>query len=334
VYKQNIVSLRDQGAFITLASMHTQAPKTSEGKSNGMAHNISTQALPVRAEFQSIDQRPALFGQQQVVQKKNLAQYGLAGNMGNGGTQALIGSGETVKIYSQQMNAASPNKTAAIIKAGERNGLVGSSIAGKYFNGNPEKYDKMNVNKLDPFYYSIKVPYQKGAGDAETTEHLTMEFQHAPRFTGYATAVMDTGNDAINARYAMMYETGKVAGTHDKYTNVHDTTDDGNLAGLTDGGGDLNMDAYTKIAGEGARWECVRAHSANLKNSSVFHTETANDPTKVWGVKFTELWLRWASAFGKKYNIPDQEVKDAINTDKVRSECIDVPADPAHYCLD
>jgi hypothetical protein len=97
-----------------------------------------------------------------------------------------------------------------------------------------------------------------------------------------------------------------------KYSNRHDEHDSGGIAGLTAGTGEKNVDAYTKIAGEGARWQCVRNHASKLKNDSRFFTANAADEQMVFAIPFKKLWLNWKAGFNNKYNIPDAEVAGAL----------------------
>ena len=82
----------------------------------------------------------------------------------------------------------------------------------------------------------------------------------------------------------------------------------------TGGGKEHNLDAYTKLAGEGARWVCVRKHAASIQNNSLFYVAHASDKSKVTGVTFQTLWGNWKDAFGKRYDIPDADVVTAIKS--------------------
>lgn len=87
-------------------------------------------------------------------------------------------------------------------------------------------------------------------------------------------------------------------------SNRHDDKDTGGIAGLTSGTGEKNVDAYTKIAGEGARWQCVRKHASKLKNDSRFFTANPADDQTVFAIPFKTLWLNWKTGFHNKYDIP------------------------------
>jgi hypothetical protein len=167
------------------------------------------------------------------------------------------------------------------------------------------------VPNVDPF--CLYVTIRDGEGGAN--QQLDIIYQHAPAFTGYVEQVMDTTN-AETADYPSMFNkysseahgakinSGDVAKSRNlKFSNVHDQGDNAGLATLTGGGGEKNLDAYTKIAGEGARWQAVRSHARSLKNSSRFYTQSPENPNQVYAVDFVTLWLSWESAFGKQYDI-------------------------------
>ena len=99
----------------------------------------------------------------------------------------------------------------------------------------------------------------------------------------------------------------------DSYSNVHDQDHTGstNIAKDTEGTEEHNLDAYTKISGEGARWQCVRVHAGNLQNDSLFFT-ASSDKEKVHAVTFVDLWLNWVGAFTARYDIPDADVVKAM----------------------
>jgi hypothetical protein len=112
---------------------------------------------------------------------------------------------------------------------------------------------------------------------------------------------------------------GVARAANERFSNRHDDVDNSNLAALTEGGGEEHLDAYTKIAGEGARWICVRNHSDNLRNDSIFYTAYPGHDDKVCGLDFKDLWKTWKSGFGKKYNIPTATVINAFQTDAVKN---------------
>jgi hypothetical protein len=184
--------------------------------------------------------------------------------------------------------------------------------------------DRDNINTIDPFFYDILIPYQGPGGENFVLDLL---YQHAPSFTGYVEAIYDSGNAATTGM-ASMYDKSEntaVASTdpnvrNPKFTNVHDNDsrqrNAPNIMGLTSGGAASNFDAYTKIAGEGARWEAVRNHASKLQDNSYFFTQDPSNAEKVIGINFRTLWLSWESVFGKKYGITDADFRAKLTAGK------------------
>ena len=250
-----------------------------------------------------------------VLQRKNLWQAGYADDMKYEKEQVLVGDGRNGNVYSEHMVDPSANKTDALQQAGIENASVGVNIENETWTAPGQALDDEAVDELDPFIYSIRVPYMKG----DKEERMTLEFQHANQFTGYVTSVLDSANDAAKDNAATMFVAGAIPGGNEKFSNKHDGDDDANLVDLTDGEEEKNLDAYTKIAGEGARWQCVREHSASLQNDSIFYTQSPADDAKVWGLDFKALWKTWKSGFGKKYNITNATVVTAITSDTIKN---------------
>jgi hypothetical protein len=273
-----------------------------------------------------------LLGGGAIVQRKNLEQTAWLGDLKTDkGTRQVVGDGRDVKVYMDERSTPAANKLEAFQKAAELNAKVGKTVDDKAasdwgindsnqkWTGKYQELNKSTLEKVDPFFYEALVSFPKG----DTTEYLGFMFQHAAAYTGYVEAILDTSNpgaQGVPSMYDVNTEHG-LAGTENpdkgrnlKFSNVHDQTDSSNLLTMSgSGGGEKNLDAYTKIAGEGSRWQCVRKHAANLQNDSLFFTAQGNPGVnKVWGVTFKELWLAWKDDFGKKYDISDATVRTAI----------------------
>ena len=173
--------------------------------------------------------------------------------------------------------------------------------------------------KLDPWIHKVVVPYAGEGGD----QTLTMEFQHTKGFDGYVCKVADSGNAALNkaregrpranSRGAAMYmgaisaSAPTIPGNAD-FSNLHDQVGPSagqNLLELSKGGGHAAADAYTKLAGEGARFVCVRENMAKLRNDSYFYYEDAGVN---YGITFAKLWVSWEKNFKKAYNVPNATI--------------------------
>jgi hypothetical protein len=229
------------------------------------------------------------------------------------------------------------NRQEALQKASQYNAEVGKKIDQYATTNNlTTRYSKFNDNykwtrmaadqdknstpTIDPFFYDILIPYQGPGGENFVLDLL---YQHAPSFTGYVEAIYDSGNSTISGMVSMYDKNeNKLTVSTDvnvrnpKFTNVHDNDSKSrsapNIMSLTSGGGEKNLDAYTKIAGEGARWEAVRNHAAKLQDNSYFFTQDPSDPQMVRGVDFRTLWLSWESVFSKKYGITDSVFKTKL----------------------
>ena len=261
-----------------------------------------------------------------IVQRKNLGQTGWLNSLEpEQHTRDLVGDGRAVKVYKAERSTPAANKPEAFQKAAELNAHVGKTVDDraasawnitdsnkKWTLKDRQALNSPGLKKVDPFFYEALVSFPEG----DMTQYLGFMFQHAASFTGYVEAILDTTNpgaQGVPSMYDKKTEkhlkgkTNSNKGRYLKFSNVHDQTDSSNLLTLTGGGGEeKNLDAYTKIAGEGARWQAVRKHASQLQDDSIFYTRTGTPGDgKVWGVSFQQLWLSWLSAFDKKYDITD-----------------------------
>ena len=196
----------------------------------------------------------------------------------------------------------------------------------------PPKLRDVDVLTFDPFQLEVTCAYTK-----DSAQHsLTLAFQHGDDLNGYVTSLKDTGNPAaatgvklIDVQEAKPVPDPTAAGgvnpppsgapatAAEKYVEygvAHDEKRDENLLEMTGGADDKSFDAYTKLAGEGSRWESVRKHAAHLRNSSRFFVKMPTDPNKpadppmVRAIEFKSLWKQWNKRFKQVYNIPDAEL--------------------------
>ena len=270
-----------------------------------------------------------------LLQRMTLAQTGWLPDLEDIGDRMLVTDGRKVRLYFKEAPEAS-SKAAALASAAELNAAVGKTADDKaYATWSAEKgwqpRDRWNSNdkwtpatdalgdaalkSLDPFFLGVKVPFKKGS----ETHVLELTYQHSTSWTGYVESVYDSSNPATSDVPSMYDLTSeellkgtKPAGEHWRnllYSNKHDVHEGTNLLTTSGGGTDASFDAYTKIAGEGARWQCVRRHGQALQDDSMFFVSVG--PAK-HGVSFKTLWLSWKSVFGKAYDIPDADVAVAI----------------------
>lgn len=280
-----------------------------------------------------------------IIQRKNLTQAGLQASLGmkiEADKRKLVSDGRAVNVYYKSPSWGKDvddtrTNIQALQTAAAINAQVGKTVdeyaakpplSARESNSKwtPEgtKLDSTGVNTIDPFFFEVTVSYDPNADGSR--EVMGFIYQHAKNWTGYVETIYDSSH-ADTQEIPTMYTkdptnpsdtTGyaEVAADKDKnpkYTNVHDKTGSAKILDLVNEKGkktEKNLDAYTKIAGEGARWQCVRNHAANLQDDSLFYTKISK--TQVKGIDFNTLWLSWAGVFGKRYDIADSVVKAAI----------------------
>jgi hypothetical protein len=272
----------------------------------------------------------ALVGRARSVQRMNLGQTGWKPTLADIGGRSIVSDpGRRSGHVYEETVAAAPDKLGALQAAGAANANVGTTVDDgaetnwRYTNLNDKwtrKHERLNdgtLNAIDPFFYSVKVPFTYGGGKHE----LNLYFQHAPRWTGYVESLLDTSNPATQGAPSMydFSSEGRLknrpfgqgpAFRNPQYSNIHEASSTTGTFGQTAGGTEHSFDAYTKIAGEGARWKCVRNHASGLANDSLFFVWDTGGAVN--GVSFESLWLSWASVFGKRYDIDDATVASAI----------------------
>ena len=105
------------------------------------------------------------------------------------------------------------------------------------------------------------------------------------------------------------------------------------------GGRNKRLDAMTKLAGEGARWQCVRLHAEHLRNSSRFYTGHPTLPAQKAYITLSSLWGTWGTKFGYAFNVPNRKVADVIlaninDTALIGTMTDQDAASDAHFDLD
>jgi len=279
--------------------------------------------------------------------RKSMDHVGLPSGVTRSGEDDLMGMPPTMNIkkgnlYVQNVADTQASKLAALQKAAEVNAVIGAVANAASLNEGWTKKEELRnkpasgagrVGTLDPFLFEPRLNYTEGSSTTENALHV--RYQFAQQWYGYVVRIDDSANTQTRARAkseggtelekpAGMYASpsttaatltpGKSAVT--KYSNIHDATTTGtalsSLLSATDAS-EKNLDAYTKIAGEGARWKCVRAHASHLRDSSRFFTQQGTNG-KILAVEFRTLWLNWLSVFEKRFDIEDATVASAIAT--------------------
>jgi hypothetical protein len=247
------------------------------------------------------------------VQRKNLEQAALSGGLTDSGAKLpIVGNnkGFEGRVYTVTAGGTAADRTQALVAASVQNANVGKRLAGTNWQGAKANFDQAKYKELDPFFLEVTVNFTHDS-DAH---QLILRYQHAAQFNGYIVALKDTSNPALQNLEPMDVPQRSTDPLREgfKYGNRHDQTDGGTIAGLTGGGDEKNVDAYTKIAGEGARWQCVRNHVARLRNGTRFFTKNPADDQTVFAITFDKLWLNWKTGFKNKYDIPDSDVVIAL----------------------
>jgi hypothetical protein len=255
------------------------------------------------------------------------------------GIEEWVGSPRTVvgdpgrrkgKVYTEVVaKEAGRDRLAALQVSAERNANVGKTVDAEAIKKWGEavrdpnakwtvgvsNLDKKDHPRLDPFHYIPNVPFESAGVDGPVDSMLQLSFQHAKNYTGYVEGVFDSSHAValfpvtmydLRSEHALKDVVG--GGRNPKFSNVHVATA---IPAIDETSGDTHtsLDAYTKIAGEGARWQCVRKHAAKLQDNSIFY---CMDGGTRWGVTFATLWGNWASVFGKAYDIEDAVVAAKI----------------------
>lgn len=311
-------------------------PSGRETPARAPAGEAAPSHAPARAQtVPTVPSRDRLGGRlaRAVLQRKSLGQLGWLPGLKPAGKRQLVGDGRSVTVYAQTEDPAH-DKLDALRIAAIDNAQVGETVDDKAYAAwaetykwaaNPkwrndkwtrgENFNKETYSSVDPFFYEVTVPYTF----REEEHKLKLRFQHASSYTGYVETVYDSANPGATDSPTMYdFSTeGSLKGQKSRdgtrnlrYSNKHDTRSNDWILAETYGDTEESFDAYTKIAGEGARWACVRNHAYNLQNHSRFYVQ--DDDGSMWGVTFVSLWLSWERVFNKRYNIPDSEVAAAI----------------------
>lgn len=194
--------------------------------------------------------------------------------------------------------------------------------------------DVVNNSSMDDsecFYVTIKAKY-KARGNWNfllwnSREPVTIKLKYDFRKKGirsgqtggpgYIVKVIKSRKDSqSDAEADMMY--GGDNKSDSQYSNKHELVP-GSILAATYGEKEqapigTNFDAYTKLAGEGARFQCVRENMDRLTDNTVFHIKN-----ELEGVRFCELWKTWSATFHKKYNIQNNEIVSELSKEDSNS---------------
>jgi hypothetical protein len=319
--------------------MFSQVDKRKENKSRAVSDFVSQKKRKAKASCEYIKDCRETVGQRKLIQLMSLGQVSKKENaiekIKSSGDRHLVSDGREVHLYVKNSQETQGTRELALRKAAEINGNLGQQVdnhaRNKWNKPSNEKWTETNENlddsrldKIDPFFLGIIVPFTNDGMD----ETLELIFQHAKTWSGYVEAVYDSTNKATSS-VPTMYDSNSESATdpsvseghyrNKKYSNIHDTKGNEKLLNESKGQDEKNLDAYTKIAGEGARWICVRNASSVLNNQTRFFTINPSNKNKVYCVNFKTLWKTWAHSFDKQYNISDQLVAKKLKKNELKT---------------
>lgn len=163
-----------------------------------------------------------------------------------------------------------------------------------------------NPNNMYPFVFQISVPF----GKKDNTKTLTLKYQYANNATGYIIGQEVTGegeSDMTNAPNA-----NAAPGFAGTYFSTHGDTGSTKLSDLIEQDSSLpekenaeRLDARTKLAGEGARFNVVKDNMSTISDRKIIYTE---DKTHAYYIRFRSLWMNWAGLFNSAYGITNDQL--------------------------
>ncbi len=180
--------------------------------------------------------------------------------------------------------------------------------------------------QVDPYRLRLHGTYGGGGGTA-----YSVDVHFGPYHHGYIVHVTDAGSDGEIDDRARDFSGGAPLAD---FSSTHHNRADHNLMADTNNAGNTarikeeKLDASTKLIGEGARFQAVAKHQANLTDSTKFFIRNNENNTSVRWITFDKLWLTWSMNFGKAFNITDEQVKARLVANDFRkiSEPQAIPA--------
>jgi hypothetical protein len=223
------------------------------------------------------------------------------------------------------------DRTELMKTMAEKAGALGNAIKA----ATNDSYTRNKANKKTPMVDAKKVddPYRpydpvrveiSGTYGKPAKEDLTLDYHYGSRWHGYIIHVLDTGKALDDEMVAP--KPGGLLGAN-QYSNRHEATVNAIIAGGDD------ADSPTKIAGEGARWQCIRAAAATLTDNTKIYSNDhiAGDfSERMHYVPFSVLWKTWEAAFAKKFDTSDAEVAAVLRPAKIATSAGNKDVGDAH----
>lgn len=190
--------------------------------------------------------------------------------------------------------------------------------------GRLEKIIKDKFDKNEFLQAEIYANYKKRMSNE--TENLALTYRFGKKWSGYVVKVFKVckRKEKSLKNAVMRDDSDEIVYKGDKeerfetYSNQHALTGKSSIleesyTKKTNPFCGIVPDAYTKLAGEGARFECVRRNISNLNDETVFYP-TGQPSGQENGIKFSDLWKTWKINFDKEYNIPDKDISEKMRT--------------------
>ncbi len=159
-------------------------------------------------------------------------------------------------------------------------------------------------SKLDPFVIT-----QQAAINGQSSIDITTMYD-AGHYS-YVVKVEEGNTKGVIKDFYQPKVHGAVG--YVSYHTTHDETENNNILNGTL----TSTESYTKLAGEGARFLCVRNHIAHITDNTIFYTDKNwGAPKQAWlyGISFHRLWKNWDAFFKQKFNVTDVEVQNVVLT--------------------
>jgi hypothetical protein len=211
-----------------------------------------------------------------------------------------------------------PSRTELLQDIAGRAGRLGVEIDGKLgaagWNPNPADSGKELVASFDPLRVRFAGQYGPPPG-----RNMVLDYHFGDKWSGYVIHVNDAGIPIpINQEMHEPLPGVRGAPPAGKYSNIHAVHRGANPNVLANNG---DADSATKIAGEGARWQCIASHGGVARDDSRIYTNESSDTPLTPNVRyiiFPDLWKSWAATFDKKYNIADATVAEELTAANIR----------------
>lgn len=235
-----------------------------------------------------------------------------------------------------------PEKKNFLTKKQLQGNLLAKSLNSAEISSLQKRLKNIYINNIDPFVICVSGKYNENT--------FALYYQFGNDSYGYIVRIeqegkaytmsTERGQKALKQQQISSLKKLELSNQHifSQYSSAHDTKSNDNitykasLSTLTTIHTERNkkerineltiliemsnkLDAITKVAGEGARWNCVRelAKTHQLTNDSIFYTINYHNMKMDYiGITFKSLWKIWDSHFYSKFGIENTEVTNVL----------------------